>query len=269
MPAIDLDSYHGVRLRRDGGVLYATLNNPAKKNVLTAAMQTDLLRLWDEVDTDDDVRVVVLTGEGDAFCAGADVSQMGRSGEEGGRQERRFSLKRHRDTFWKMLESETPIISKVRGPAYGIGVNICLCADIVIASENARFCDSHTRFGIAPGDGGAALWPVLIGFNRAKEYLMLDEPVPASRAAEMGLINHCLPDDELDAYVDTFAQKLAASAPMAITATKLSVNLMLKQLLAGAFETSTAYDMLTLQSEDVREGTRAFAEKRPPRFTGS
>jgi enoyl-CoA hydratase len=167
-----------------------------------------------------------------------------------------------------MLDSEKPIIAKVRGYAYGLGVNIALACDLVYAAEGARFCDSHVKMGIVPGDGGAALWPLLIGFHRAKEYLLTGEPLDARRAAEIGLINHCVADSELDAAVDAMARKLAEGAPLAISYGKLSINLLLKQLVAGAFETSLAYDQLTLYTQDHKEGADAFMEKRKPRFTG-
>jgi enoyl-CoA hydratase len=269
MTTLDLDSYTGLKLRKQGRILYANLDNPSRRNALTATMISDLHRLWTEVDEDDEVYVVVLSGEGDAFCAGVDLSGLAqRSGPERA-EPRRFSVKGPRDTFWRMLDCETPIISKVRGPAYGLGVNICLSADIVIASENARFCDSHVKNGIAPGDGGAVLWPLLVGFHRAKEFIMLGEPIGAQRASDIGLINYCVPDEELDAFVDEMANKLAEGPPLAIAFAKLSVNTMLKQVMAGAFETSMAYDMLTLRTNDVKEGATAFIEKRAPNFTGT
>ena len=168
-----------------------------------------------------------------------------------------------------MLDCEKPIIAKVRGPAYGLGVNVALACDIVVAAEGARFCDSHVKNGITPGDGGAALWPLLIGFHRAKELIMTGDPVDARRAADIGLINHCVTDAELDGFVDALARKLADGPPLAISYAKLSVNTMLKQLMAGAFETSMAYDQLTLKTNDVREGASAFLEKRKPKFSGS
>ena len=168
-----------------------------------------------------------------------------------------------------MLDCEKPIIAKVRGYAYGLGVNIALSCDMVFAAESARFCDSHVKMGIAPGDGGAALWPLLIGFIRAKEYLLTGEPLDAKRAADIGLINYCLPDAELDAAVDAMARKLADGAPLAISYGKLSINSMLKQLLVGGFETSMAYDQLTLYTQDHKEGANAFLQKRKPKFTGS
>lgn len=269
MTAIDPDSYTGLILHKQDRVLYAELNNPGRKNALNPTMIAELNRLWSEVDDDDDVRVVVLSGHGDAFCAGIDLRNISAASGPDRKDRTRLSVKGPRDTFWRMLDCETPIISKVRGPAYGLGVNICLSADMVIASENARFCDSHVKNGIAPGDGGAALWPLLVGFHRAKEFIMLGDPISAKRASDVGLINYCVPDGDLDAVVDKFANQLADGAPLAIAFAKLSVNVMLKQLMAGAFETSMAYDMLTLTSNDVKEGATAFVEKRKPNFTGT
>jgi enoyl-CoA hydratase len=268
VPAIDPSRYEWIKIdKREDGVATLTLNNPRRKNAVPRPMHRELERIWDEIDADDDIRVVVLTGEGDAFCAGTDLSvqdqdnQAGRKGRPPTRSARRL--------FWNMLDAEKPIIAKVRGPAYGVGVNIALACDMVIAAEGARFCDSHVRMGIAPGDGGAALFPLLLGFHRAKEYLMLGEPIEARKAAEIGLINYCVAEAELDGFVDGYARRLAAGAPLAISYGKMSVNLLLKQMTAGAFETSLAYDQLTLFTDDHKEGAKAFLEKRPPSFKGS
>ncbi|MBA2933731.1 enoyl-CoA hydratase/isomerase family protein [Sphingomonas sp. CGMCC 1.13654] len=242
------------------------LNNPTKKNAVSRPMHREIERIWDDVDADNNIRVAVLTGEGNAFCAGTDLSVQDEDNAQG--RPSRPPTRSARRLFWNMLDCEKPIIAKVRGPAYGVGVNIAMAADIVIAAEGARFCDSHVKMGIAAGDGGAALWPLLIGFHRAKELLMTGDPVDAKRAAEIGLINHCLPEAELDPFVDALAARLAAGAPLAISYTKMAVNMMLKQLTAGAFETSLAYDQMTLFTDDFREGTRAFLEKRAPKFSG-
>lgn len=268
MPAIDPQRYNWIKIdKRDDGVVTLTLSNPGKKNALSRPMHRELQLIWDDIDMDDDIRVAILTGEGDAFCAGTDLSVQDADNEAG--RSGRPPTRSARKLFWNMLDAEKPIIAKVRGPAYGAGVNVALAADMVIAAEGARFCDSHVRMGIAPGDGGPALWPLLIGFHRAKEYMMTGDPIEARKAAEIGLINYCVPEAKLDAFVDGFATKLAAGAPLAISYGKMSVNLLLKQLVSGAFETSLAYDQLTLFTKDHAEGARAFMEKRKPNFTGS
>jgi enoyl-CoA hydratase len=267
MPAIDPTRYEWIKIDKRDAVVTLTLNNPSKKNAVSRPMHREIERVWDDVDADDDIRVSILTGEGASFCAGTDLSvqdadnSAGRPGRPKTRSARRL--------FYNMLDAEKPIIAKVRGPAYGVGVNIALACDLVYAAEGARFCDSHVKMGIAAGDGGAALYPLLVGFHRAKELLMTGEPVEAGKAAEMGLINYCLPDTELDAAVDAMADRLAAGPPLAISYTKMSVNLLLKQMTAGAFETSQAYDQLTLFTKDHAEGAKAFLEKRKPKFSGS
>lgn len=267
MPSIDPKRYEWIKVEKRDAIVTLTLNNPAKKNAVSRPMHREIERVWDDVDADDDIRVAILTGEGGAFCAGTDLSvqnadnQAGRPGRPPTRSARRL--------FWNMLDAEKPIIAKVRGPAYGVGVNIALACDIVIAAEGARLCDSHVRHGIAAGDGGVALFPLLIGFHRAKELLMLGEAVEAEKAAAMGLINYCVADAELDAFVDAMAARLAEGAPLAISYTKMSVNLLLKQMTAGAFEASQAYDQLTLFTKDHVEGAKAFVEKRKPKFSGS
>jgi len=268
VPAIDPARYEWIKIAKsDDGIATLTLNNPRRKNAVSRPMHREIERIWDEIDQDDDIRVSILTGEGDAFCAGTDLSVQDADNQEG--RKGRPPTRSARRLFWNMLDAEKPVIAKVRGPAYGVGVNIALACDMVIAAEGARFCDSHVRMGIAPGDGGAALFPLLLGFHRAKEYLMLGEPLEARKAAELGLINYCVPAEELDAFVAGYAQRLASGPPLAISYGKMSVNLMLKQITAGAFETSLAYDQLTLFTDDHKEGARAFLEKRAPTFKGS
>lgn len=266
MPTLDPARYDKIKITTADGVATLSLDNPARRNALTREMHSELERVWDDIDADDDIRVAILTGEAGTFCAGTDLGVQQKSNDTGrtGRPRTRGA----RRLFWNMLDCEKPIIAKVRGFAYGLGVNLALACDLVYASETARFCDSHVKMGIAPGDGGAALWPLLIGFHRAKEYILTGEPIEGRRAAELGLINYALPDGELDAAVDAMARKLADGPPLAISYGKLSVNTMLKQLMAGAFETSLAYDQLTLYTEDHREGANAFMEKRKPRFKG-
>ena len=268
MPKVDVERYEHVRLRAEGPILRATITNPAKKNAVNAGVAGDLNRLWRDVDADEDIRVVVLAGEGEAFCSGLDLSRIAEHDTPGTRPRSKAAAKGIRDRIWDILDCETPTIAKVRGPAYGVGVNIALACDFVVAADDARFCDSHVKNGITAGDGGVPLFPLLIGFRRAKEMLMLGDPISGKDAADIGLINRAVPGAELDKVVDELAQRLAEGPPLALAWTKLSLNAMLKQLTLGAFETSIAYDLLSLRTDDVREGNEAFFEKRTPKFTG-
>lgn len=266
MNLLDQKNYQMLLINKHDGIATITLNNPSKKNAVNRQMHIELEHVWDDVDADPEIKVVILTGAGNAFCSGIDLGGIKSESDNGTRPRPR--TRGARRLFWNMLDCEKPIIAKVKGVAYGLGVNVALACDIVIAEEGAKFCDSHVKAGIAPGDGGAALWPLLIGFHRAKEYIMTGDPIAADKAVELGLINYCKSASEVDGFVDAMARKLADGAPMAISYGKLAVNTMLKQLVAGAFETSMAYDQLTLYTEDHREGATAFLEKRKPNFKG-
>lgn len=259
------EGFEGLNVVLRDGILEVAFSNPGRKNAMTSSMKEGFEKVIEAFDDDSDVRVLVITGEGQDFCAGADMGGL-KSRHEEARGPRTRGVRR---VFWGMMDSEKPIISKVRGVAYGLGVNIALGADIVVAAQGARFCDSHVKAGIAPGDGGAALFPLLLGFHRAKELLMLGDPILAEDAARLGMINHCVPDAELDRVTWDLAVRLRDSAPLAVAYAKMSVNTMLKQMMAGAFETSLAYDMLTLTTQDHKEGVSAFMEKRKPAFRGN
>lgn len=264
MGALDVFRYRRIKFSRDDGILTATLSNPGKKNAVDAVLHRELSELFNDIAADDETRVAILTGEGNAFCAGGDVTWMkeGAGGGSGpGAEEGRAII----DT---MLALEKPLIAKVRGPAIGLGCTIALFCDCVFGCESARFADPHVRVGLAPGDGGAVIWPALIGPARAKEYLMTGDAIAAADAARMGLINHCLPDAELDAAVAAFAQRLADGPSQATRAAKISVNILLRDLVEKIFQTSMALEMESFATADHREAVDAFLEKRVPKFSG-
>ena len=266
---MDLDQYENVRMELDEGLLTLTLCNPDRRNALTADMYDAMRYVWNDADNDDEVRVIVLQGDpaGRAFCSGLDVSIMDDRNE--GRSQSAPGTKGTRSIFWNMVDCEKPIISKVRGVAYGLGVNIALLADIVVAERGARFCDSHVNVGVVPGDGGVPIFTHLLGFHKAKEYLMLGKPMIAEEAERCGLINHAVPADELDGFTQELVAALMKQPPLAVKWTKMSVNTMLKQAMAGAFEMSLGYDMLSLKTDDHKEATSAFMEKRPGAYRGA
>jgi len=271
----DYSSYTGLRLAKSQGIMTVTISNPGRRNAITGTQSEELTRIWDDVWRDPEVSVIILTGEGQDFCSGADVAGLaqgapGRAKPAPGQRAPVNTVSRAaKKHVYGILECEKPIIAKVRGVAYGMGVNIALACDMVFAAPGARFCDSHVKAGMVAGDGGVLLWPLLVGMHRAKEYLMTGEPVPAEKAAEIGLINACIPDDQLDAHVQALAEKLRDLPPHAVNYTKAALNVALRQMTGAAFEMSLGYEMYSMGMNDFREATTAFVQKRKGVFDGT
>lgn len=166
-----------------------------------------------------------------------------------------------------MLDLEKPIIARVNGHASGLGATLAVYSDIVVATESAKFSDPHVKVGLTAGDGGALMWPMLIGYQRAKEYLFLGDPITARHAEQLGLINYCVGDEaQLDAKVNELAERLASGAAHAIGWTKQAINMSLRQLALPAMEMGLGLETLSQMSADHEEAVSAFAEKREPRF---
>ncbi|WP_421864437.1 enoyl-CoA hydratase/isomerase family protein [Parvibaculum sp.] len=262
---VDFSHYTRIKASRQGRVLTLALSNPALMNAVDGEMHRELSRIFLDAADDAGSDIIVLTGEGDAFSAGGDLNWMKRGFEAGEKGPDAAEAKR---IIFSLLDLEKPIIAKVRGPAVGLGATIALMCDVIFAGENARFADPHVRAGIVAGDGGAIIWPQLVGYARAKEYLMTGDPVPAREAERIGLVNHVVPEADLDECVAAFAGKLAGGAIQAIKYSKVSVNIGLKQLAHTILDTSIGYEMLTFTTEDHKEAVRAFLDKRKPVFTG-
>jgi enoyl-CoA hydratase len=156
----------------------------------------------------------------------------------------------------------------LNGDAIGLGATIALFCDVIIADDKARIADPHVKVGLVAGDGGAAIWPQLIGFARAKEFLMTGEMVRAPEAARMGLINHAVPAAELDEKVQQLANKLAKGATLAIRWTKRAANIQLRDVVTRVLDASVAYEAMSQRTADHAEAVSAFNEKRRPQFKG-
>jgi len=167
-----------------------------------------------------------------------------------------------------LLDLEKPVIARINGDCIGLGATLALLCDISIAVEDAKLGDPHVKMGYVAGDGGAIIWPQLVGFARAKEYLLTGDLLTAKEAERIGLINHAVPRAELDAKVNTLADKLANGATKAIKWTKTSINIPLRQLAHSMLDASLAYEALTNIGADHQEAVTAFQEKRKPKFTG-
>ena len=248
---------------RENGVLLVELARPEVLNAMNDRMHRELAEVWLTIGRDPRTRVVVVTGRGRAFCAGADLELV----EANATDPRRLAttLKESSDLVYNMINLDKPVVSAINGVAIGAGLAVALLADISIISANARIMDGHTRLGVVAGDHAAMIWPLMCGMAKAKYYLLTSDFISGREAERIGLVSLCVPPDQLMSKAFQVADKLALGSRNAISLTKRSLNHWLRQ--AGPiFEHSLALELLTFMEEDVREGARAIREKRPPRF---
>jgi len=266
MNCVNYDRYERLAIAKEGRVLRITLNDPDKHNALTSETQRELSRIFMDFAEDDEASVAIVTGKGVAFSAGGDIIRM---------QEKIDNPSLYSDGIYygkriinSMLDCPKPIICRLNGNAIGLGATIALFCDFVAANEEAKIGDPHVRVGLVAGDGGAIIWPQLVGYMRAKRYLLLGELVTGRDAAEMGLVTTAAPLAELDAIVDQWTKQLLEGAGKSIGWTKVSINLGLKQIFNSVMDAGLAYEGLANISEDHQEAVTAFREKRKPNFTG-
>lgn len=259
---VDFTRYRTIRHERRDRVLTLILNRPEALNAVDGEMHAELTQVFFDAAGDPSSDVIVLTGEGKAFSAGGDIPWMQSIIDEG------FDLTAREATriIFSLLDCEKPIIARINGPATGFGATLALFCDISIAVETAKIGDPHVQVGFTAGDGGAVIWPQLVGYARAKEYLMTGDLMTAVEAARIGLINHAVPNDELDDRVYGLASRLTEGSQTAIRTTKMSINIGLKQLAASMMDACLAYEAISNMSRDHQEAVTAFRERRKPNF---
>lgn len=263
-PSPDLPQFGSIALERSGRLLRIIFNRPERLNAFDLELHDELPEALAFASHDPGSDVLLLTGAGRAFSAGGDVAHMERNAanphlfDHEARQAKRIVS--------TMLDIEKPVVCRMNGHAVGLGATVALLCDVVFAADSAKIGDPHVGIGLVAGDGGAVIWAQRIGLTRAKEYLLTGELLTAPRAAEIGLINHCLPAEALDAAVEDFCRRLLAGAQNAIRWTKVLTNMELKRIAATVMEAGIAYESLSVRSADHREGIAALKEKRAPRF---
>jgi enoyl-CoA hydratase len=260
-------NYKSLTFGRRGRILEITMNRPETLNAVDEAMHTELARVFVDVSNDPDCDVAVLTGAGRAFSSGGDINWMQKMIDQPASFER--TAREGKQIVFSLLDCEKPVIAKLNGHATGLGATIALFCDVIFAADHAKIGDPHVSVGFVAGDGGAVIWPQLIGYARAKEYLMTGDLLSAADAARIGLINHAVPAGELDARVNQFADRLASGATKAIRWSKLSANIGLKQLAHSIMDASLAYEAMSNVTRDHQEAVNAFRERRVPSFTGN
>jgi enoyl-CoA hydratase len=228
-------------------------------------MHVELARLFRELKRERAARAIVLTGSGKAFSAGGDFDFLPTLQDPDNLERLRRDAKQ---LIWDLLDVELPIVAAVNGPAVGLGASIALLCDVIFMADSASIIDPHVRVGLVAGDGGATIWPLLLGPARAKQYLLTGDAVKAEEAERIGLVNQVVPAVALEREAMAFAARLAAGAPLAVQFTKQAVNKLIKDALNTAFDTSLALELFTFRSDDHREALAAIRERRPPVFRG-
>jgi 2-(1,2-epoxy-1,2-dihydrophenyl)acetyl-CoA isomerase len=259
-----------------GGVLRLVLNRPERKNAVSPELRDLLVANLEWASSADDVRCVLLTGSGSgpgsAFCAGVDVSRFtvttsatAATDPRAARLAMKHGVQRVIRALWEL---DKPVVAAVNGVAAGAGAQLALACDLIIAAESARLIEIFTRRGMAVDSAGAYLLTRNIGLARAKELVFFGEPITATEAERIGLINRAVPDDELAEIADQWAARLARGATRAIGASKLMLNRSADSDLAAALETEMLLQSVVALTDDYAEGIRAFKDRRDPDFTG-
>jgi len=253
-----------VQVERDGGVVTITLSAPEKKNAVPQDAWPVLAAELREVANRPEDRCVVLTGAGDDFCSGADVSTMEPAADRHVLQ----VMREFGDAIEALYTVPQPVIARVAGVCVGVGLNMALCCDLVIAADDARFSEIFARRGLSIDGGGSWSLPRVVGMLKAKELALLADILPADEAERIGLVTRVVPRAELDATVAELAARLAAGPTLALSMTKRLLNQSSQVTLAQALEAEAQAQAVNFGTRDTAEAMTAFMERREPRFEG-
>jgi len=254
-------------LTKEDKIATLSINRPKYKNALNGETYEEFGIAIEDVKNDSDIRVLIITGEGESFCSGLDLNYAG-SIKDLSKTEFMKTLKKLQNIF-AFEQIDKPVISAVKGYALGNGCDIVLASDFSIAAENAKFSMAYTNLGLIPDLGGTFRLPRLVGVNKAKEIILTGESVDANYAYEIGMINRVVPNDKLMEETMAFAKKLAKRAPIALSLAKMAINNGLGVTLQSSLDNEVYMQNICLQSKDVIEAMMAFFEKREPNFTGN
>ncbi len=255
-----------LQVERSEDIVTVTLDRPEKKNAINETMWRELQQVARELTDDLSVRVVILTGAGGDFCSGADVT--GGADPAGPRRHALARMEFIHSVCNAIHDLPMPTIAKVPGVAAGVGMNIALGCDLVVASEVARFSEIFARRGLSLDGGGSWLLPRLVGLHKAKELALFADIISAQDALDLGLVNRVVPLDQLDKVVDEWAARLAAGPPIALRQTKRLLNRSFDQTFEQALDDESRAQTISGATKDSIEAFTAFAEKREPRFEG-
>jgi 2-(1,2-epoxy-1,2-dihydrophenyl)acetyl-CoA isomerase len=264
-----MTAYENVLVEVADGVGTLTLNRPDKLNAFAGTMRQEIAAAVRELAADDRVRVIVITGAGRAFCAGADIGYMKDLTASGDVAAFRGLVEAGREVVTAIRATPKPVIASVNGPAAGGGANLALACDLRIASDKAAMGQTFSRIGLHPDWGGTFFLPRLVGAAKALELIFSADIVPADEALRLGLFSRVVPHDQLAAVTREVALGLAAKPPRALALAKKAIHASDRHTLDDQLDMELAHQLACFQSEDAKEGLAAFLAKRPPTFRGA
>ncbi len=263
---MDYSEYEYLKIEVADRVATVTINRPDQRNAVHAALHHEFEQIWLDLAQDRDVNAILLTGAGKAFSVGGDLTSRDKPTKSKGRGGRGIVMADGRRVIENLLDVEQPIVAAINGDALGFAANVALLCDVTVAAETAKLADTHVSIGVVAGDGGAVIWPLLIGPNRAKELLMLGDSLTGADAAQIGLVNYAVPEAEVLPKARELVQRLADGPRWAIRWSKLAVNKWLKQQANLIMDAGLAYEAVTLTAQDHKEALQAMRENREPNY---
>jgi len=258
--------FQALKVEQSGAVLAITLNRPEARNALNMALRHDLERVMDLVRGDRSVRALMITGAGQAFCSGGDIKAMDNLTSLFEARDRVRVLNR---VILSLQNLDIPVVAAVNGSAFGAGWSIALACDIIIASENATFCQAFVNVGLSPDCGSSFNLPRYVGMAKAKELVLTGRVVDSAEALRLGLVNRVVPAADLLADATAEAERLAAGPTRGMGAAKALLNGSADWGLAATLEAEANLQMPLRQTADHLEAVQAFREKRRPKFQGA
>ncbi|MBV9412844.1 MAG: enoyl-CoA hydratase/isomerase family protein [Acidimicrobiia bacterium] len=248
-----------IRVEANGPVRVITLSRPEQLNAVNEELHLGLTNLFPRLSADTDARAAVITGEGRAFSAGGDFDLLDRMAND--RDVRRATIAEGRELVLNMIRCRVPVVAAVNGPAVGLGCSVIALSDVVFMAESAYLSDPHVIVGLVAADGGPLTWPLHTSLLLAKEYAFTGDRISAQRAADIGLANHVVPDEDVLPQALATAQKIAALPRQAVEATKRVLNLHVERSVLATIDFAMASETESFDTEDLRNNVAKFLNR--------